>query len=879
MPNSKGAHSNHARSQQLKVVVRIRPLFEHEEAKGATKIARKADEKMVLLADPTAGDPVDVLRAKRAQERKYVFDWAFDENSTQEDVYEKTTKTLVDSVVDGYNGTVFAYGATGSGKTYTMVGEDENPGIMVRALKDLFKEVDTKHKIYDVSMSYLEIYNENIRDLLNPSPAPLELREDAKGNHQVAGLSEVDINSSEEVMTLLMRGNKRRTQESTGANKTSSRSHAVLVVQVRRRSPAHSQHQQLKTGRLYMVDLAGSERAAQTQNTGKRLLEGAHINKSLLALGNCINALAERNPRYVNFRDSKLTRILKEPLSGNCRTVMVSHISPSHFHFEESRNTLSYADRAKNITTKLKSNVSDVSYHVAQYQAIISELRQEIETLQRRIKDSKPSPTPDEKSDSSKDEKKLTEEEMKHLKKKLIESFNTQMDVRRRMMEIDNTLLAQNIEFDKLGMVISEWETEKAVSALDNRDVSDRDVDSSDSNRDLDRKDMPDHVQQAWDDLQFMKNQNHRYLEMREDCDSDYKTCKQKTLAVTESLSEKASSREQRELLSLLTRVYQLEIEKLEMQSAQLSREHELRCRDLMILRYDRQRQLCDEIITKQRILIDSLATGEKAQNVNARRELNELYRIYQQEIQELSNGRSSDLGHLSLYSSGLYRPNSSGLRPLGSSGSMLELHQLDSNKYAGSPSLRSNALPPITSQGENADSERRLFQRRKREPFRRDSDDSTSTHHLPPLAGQVADFRNGRTFSRFSNSSSNSSSSMNDRRSVSTGSPLDYASYTTTSSNGRSSNSSDQQSQKLKRLEELEEPLKKRFGLLPSLRQRKGRGTSSDSEVLAYNRTRQMERDGVNHANNKFHPEARKHKIAEERRTKLWGNGRAVGY
>ncbi|KAG8190545.1 hypothetical protein JTE90_004120 [Oedothorax gibbosus] len=351
--NNKGTKSDQAKSQQLTVVVRIRPLFNHEIEKGASTIARKADDRIVLLQDPTAGDPVDILRAKRAQEKKYIFDWAFDELSSQEEVYEKTTKSLVQNVLEGYNGTVFAYGATGSGKTYTMVGLEEDPGIMVRAMKDLFKEVDTRNNVFHVSMSYLEIYNENIHDLLNPSHLQLELREDSKGNHQVAGLSEVEIFSSEEVMSLLTRGNKRRTQESTGANRTSSRSHAVLEVRVKRRSAAHDHRQTLRTGRLFLVDLAGSERAAHTQNTGKRLLEGAHINKSLLALGNCINALAERNTRYVNFRDSKLTRILKEPLSGNCRTVMVGHVSPSHFHFEESRNTLSYADRAKNITTKV----------------------------------------------------------------------------------------------------------------------------------------------------------------------------------------------------------------------------------------------------------------------------------------------------------------------------------------------------------------------------------------------------------------------------------------------------------------------------------------------------------------------------------------------
>nr|XP_042895574.1 kinesin-like protein KIF19 [Parasteatoda tepidariorum] len=822
MPNYKSPKTDNSKSQQLTVVVRIRPLFDHEAEKGASKIARKADNKMVLLQDPTAGDPVDILRAKRAQEKKYVFDWAFDEDSTQEDVYEKTTKTLVENVVDGFNGTVFAYGATGSGKTHTMVGVDDDPGIMVRALKDLFKEVDMKNKIYNVSMSYLE------------------------------------------VMSLLMRGNKRRTQESTGANATSSRSHAVLVVQVKKRSPAHSHEQVVRTGRLYMVDLAGSERAAQTQNTGKRLLEGAHINKSLLALGNCINALAERNTRYVNFRDSKLTRILKEPLAGNCKTVMVGHISPSHFHFEESRNTLAYADRAKNITTKLRSNVSDVSYHVAQYQSIINELRQEIAALHKRIQGSNYSSFKDGEFDGHKEEKKLTDDEMKLLKKQLISSFNSQMDVRRRMMEIDNALLAQSIEFDKLGMIISEWETEKAVSALENEDEG---ISSESDNKNNAENDMPEHIRNAWEELQFIKSQHQRYIEMREDCDTDYKSCKQKTHSVTESLSEKASSREQRELLHLLTRVYELEIEKLEMQSSQLSREHELRCRDLMILRYDRQRQLCDEIITKQRILIDALATGEKAKNVNARKELNELYRIYQQEIQDLNGDRNSNLGQTSPFGS-LYRPPSSGLRPLGSSGSMLELHHLDLNK--NSDSGIPNPLPPIGNNADHIDNERRLFMRRKRQPFRRGSDEYSGNSQLPPL------LPHRRAQSRFSNSS-NSTSSLHERRSGSIGSQID--STTRSSSNGRSSDSSDYNSQRLHKLDELDEPLKKRFGILPSLKNSRRRDISSDSELLSHSKLQRSDKGGTN-GNKKLHPdERRRHEITEDRRTKQQIADKTYGY
>merc|ERR1740129_131270 len=161
--------------------------------------------------------------------------------------------------------------------------------------------------VFKVTMSYLEIYNENIRDLLNPSSGHLELRDDSRGkNITVAGLSEYAAKNTEEVMKLLQKGNKERTQEPTAANKTSSRSHALLMVNVKQTAKSRAQTRgAVKFGRLYMIDLAGSERASQTENRGKRLKEGAHINRSLLALGNVINALAEHKARgHVNFRDS-----------------------------------------------------------------------------------------------------------------------------------------------------------------------------------------------------------------------------------------------------------------------------------------------------------------------------------------------------------------------------------------------------------------------------------------------------------------------------------------------------------------------------------------------------------------------------------------------
>ncbi|NXW62180.1 KIF19 protein, partial [Eurystomus gularis] len=314
-------------------------------------------QQRVVLMDPSE-DPDDILRANRSREKTFVFDMVFDHRATQEEVYVSTTKSLIGGVISGYNATIFAYGPTGTGKTYTMLGTDCEPGIYIRALDDLFKalEATTEEMDYTVSVSYLEIYNEVIRDLLNPSSGFLDLREDPRGSIQIAGITEVSTTNAQEITQLLMKGNKQRTQEPTAANKTSSRSHAVLQVTVTQKSRRKVMGEEVRMGKLFMVDLAGSERAAQTQNRGKRMNEGAHINRSLLALGNCINALSKKGgsqAQFVNFRDSKLTRLLKDSLGGNSRTVMIAHISPASTSFEESRMTLIYAYRAKNIKTRV----------------------------------------------------------------------------------------------------------------------------------------------------------------------------------------------------------------------------------------------------------------------------------------------------------------------------------------------------------------------------------------------------------------------------------------------------------------------------------------------------------------------------------------------
>ena len=292
-------------------------------------------------------------------------------------------------MLQGYNATVFAYGSTGAGKTFTMIGTPVEPGIMFRSVEEIFKGVatvvDEGTESFSISCSFVEVYNENFRDLAGNSDREgiLDLREDPVSGSYVAGIREIQTESVQEVMDLLQHGNQRRTTEPTARNVTSSRSHAVLQVRVERKgNPSNPSGSLL--GKLSMIDLAGSERAAETKNQGVRLLEGANINRSLLALGNCINALASGS-HFVPYRDSKLTRLLKDSLGGNCKTVMIATTSPSHLSYEDTLNTLKYANRAKNIRVRAKQNLVTPDEHVSQYEHAIADLRNEVAILKAKL--------------------------------------------------------------------------------------------------------------------------------------------------------------------------------------------------------------------------------------------------------------------------------------------------------------------------------------------------------------------------------------------------------------------------------------------------------------------------------------------------------------
>ena len=343
------------RKARMVVGVRVRPLSAKEARKGSHDCLEVKQGQEVYAYDPDDKmGGLDYLRLNVTKDKAYTYDHAFGPESTSEDVYNKTMLGVVSAVMQGFHGSCFAYGATGSGKTFTMAGTQEQPGVMPRAINDLFKIAKQNDELqWRFTMTYIEIYNERIKDLLNPGTADLDVRECPKRGNIVAGAVEVGVSSLHEIMELMSKGTLYRTTESTNCNEASSRSHAVMQINcVGVEKFAARGKEKRQQARLSMIDLAGSERAYKTDNTGQRLREGRNINRSLLSLANCINALADKSKKvsHVPYRDSKLTRLLRDSLSGTSVSAMICAVSPSSDQFEETLNTLKYANRAKQMS-------------------------------------------------------------------------------------------------------------------------------------------------------------------------------------------------------------------------------------------------------------------------------------------------------------------------------------------------------------------------------------------------------------------------------------------------------------------------------------------------------------------------------------------------
>ncbi|KAF7731242.1 hypothetical protein EC973_000658 [Apophysomyces ossiformis] len=357
----------------IKVVCRFRPQNAIENREGGTPI---------IDIDPE-GTQVN-LQGKDFQ-GSFAFDKVFGMNTPQKDVFEYSIKTIVDDVTAGYNGTVFAYGQTGSGKTFTMMGADiddeKTKGIIPRIVEQIFDSIMAAPSNFEftVKVSYMEIYMEKVRDLLNPSHDNLPIHEDKTKGVYVKGLLEVYVGSSEEVYEVMRRGSNNRVVAYTNMNAESSRSHSIVVVTITQKNVDTGA---AKSGKLYLVDLAGSEKVGKTGASGQTLEEAKKINKSLTALGMVINSLTDGKSSHVPYRDSKLTRILQESLGGNSRTTLIINCSPSSYNEAETLSTLRFGMRAKTIKNKAKVN-ADLS--PAELKALLKKVKSETVTFQTYI--------------------------------------------------------------------------------------------------------------------------------------------------------------------------------------------------------------------------------------------------------------------------------------------------------------------------------------------------------------------------------------------------------------------------------------------------------------------------------------------------------------
>uniref|UniRef100_A0A671SMQ6 Kinesin-like protein n=1 Tax=Sinocyclocheilus anshuiensis TaxID=1608454 RepID=A0A671SMQ6_9TELE len=403
----------------VKVAVRVRPINRRErDLKTKCVVDMEGNQTILYPANGNLGKGDNICDVSfQVFAYDYCF-WSMDEVEAakfagQDVVFQCLGESLLDSAFQGYNACIFAYGQTGSGKSYTMMGTAEQPGLIPRLCSSLFERTIQEQRegeSFTVEVSYMEIYNEKVRDLLDPkgSRQALRVREHNVLGPYVDGLSRLAVTSYKDIESLMSEGNKSRTVAATNMNEESSRSHAVFNIIL-----THTLRD-LKTGtsgekvsKLSLVDLAGSERADKTGAGGERLKEGSNINRSLTTLGLVISALAEQGAgknksKFVPYRDSVLTWLLKDSLGGNSRTAMVAAVSPAADNYDETLSTLRYADRAKSIVNHAVVNEDPNA-------RIIRELREEVEKLRSQLTEAESMKAPELKERLEESEKLIQE--------------------------------------------------------------------------------------------------------------------------------------------------------------------------------------------------------------------------------------------------------------------------------------------------------------------------------------------------------------------------------------------------------------------------------------------------------------------------------------
>eukprot|EP00762_Andalucia_godoyi_P003834 ANDGO_08538.mRNA.1 Kinesin-like protein KIN-5C len=365
----------------VKVVVRCRPMNIKEAQSGSTQVVfAEADTHEVKIQQNIASKYVSKV---------YTFDEVFSSNSTQAEVYDRAVQPIVEEVLEGYNCTIFAYGQTSTGKTFTMEGErdlqdgrivTEKSGVIFRAVNQIFNALGNDEVEYTVRVSCLELYNEELADLLSPDYETKRLRiyEDPRKGTTVSNMEEVPVQTSADILLAIESANRRRQVAETQLNRNSSRSHVITTITIHIKEATPDGEDVVRTGKLNLVDLAGSENIGRSGAIEKRAKEAGMINQSLLTLGRVITALTEHSP-HIPYRESKLTRLLQESLGGRAKTCIIATISPASINIDETMSTLDYANRAKSIKNRPEVNQKMTK------RALIKEMAAEIESLKAEL--------------------------------------------------------------------------------------------------------------------------------------------------------------------------------------------------------------------------------------------------------------------------------------------------------------------------------------------------------------------------------------------------------------------------------------------------------------------------------------------------------------
>ncbi|XP_077239637.1 kinesin-like protein KIN-5D [Tasmannia lanceolata] len=386
--NSNGKYDKD-KGVNVQVIVRCRPLSDDEIKLNTPVVISCNDHRREVAAVQNI--------ANKQIDRTFNFDKVFGPASKQKDLYEQAVSPIVTEVLEGYNCTIFAYGQTGTGKTYTMEGGGKrnksgefttDAGVIPRAVREIFDILEAQNAEYSMKVTFLELYNEEITDLLaldecskfidDKSKKPIALMEDGKGGVFVRGLEEEIVTTANEIYKILDKGSSKRRTAETLLNKQSSRSHSIFSITIHIKECTPEGEEMIKCGKLNLVDLAGSENISRSGAREGRAREAGEINKSLLTLGRVINALVEHSG-HIPYRDSKLTRLLRDSLGGKTKTCIIATISPSIHCLEETLSTLDYAHRAKNIKNKPEVNQKMMK------SAVIKDLYSEIDRLKQEV--------------------------------------------------------------------------------------------------------------------------------------------------------------------------------------------------------------------------------------------------------------------------------------------------------------------------------------------------------------------------------------------------------------------------------------------------------------------------------------------------------------